>query len=159
LFPIELGGKKFAPFAENILNLQRINGLQNENRYRLSRTLHCHTKQNIIHKIMLLREKDRQALIRIFEQVEMPMEVWAYGSRVSRRAHEGSDLDLVIRTEHLEPMPWASYHDLRETIRDSNIPILVELHDWTRLPNSFHQNILAQYEVLFSSIVNPMTNS
>lgn len=34
----------------------------------------------------------------------------------------------------------------------SNIPILVDLFDWARLPESFHQNIVAQHEVLFSNI-------
>ena len=47
---------------------------------------------------MLLREKDKQRLLQIFASVAVPFEVWAYGSRVNGRAHEGSDLDLVIRS-------------------------------------------------------------
>ncbi|MFN5236631.1 MAG: nucleotidyltransferase domain-containing protein [Bacteroidota bacterium] len=47
---------------------------------------------------MLLRDKDREKLITIFSGVDTAFEVWAYGSRVNGDAHEGSDLDLVIRT-------------------------------------------------------------
>jgi uncharacterized protein len=101
---------------------------------------------------MLLRIKDKQCLITIFETVPMNIEVWAYGSRVNGKAHEGSDLDLVIRTPSLQKMPIDVYLDLKEKIQESNIPIVVELFDWARLPESFHKNILAQHEVLFSNI-------
>lgn len=100
---------------------------------------------------MLLREKDKQSLLQIFSTVSLPIEVWAYGSRVNGGAHEGSDLDLVIRSHNLQPLPFDVYSALTEQIRDSNIPILVELRDWARLPERFHHNILQQYEVLFSN--------
>lgn len=54
---------------------------------------------------MLLRDKDREKLITIFSGVDTAFEVWAYGSRVNGDAHEGSDLDLVIRTPDLRKMP------------------------------------------------------
>ena len=41
--------------------------------------------------------------------------------------------------------------DLREKISESNIPILVELFDWARLPESFHKNIEASHEILYRS--------
>ncbi|MEO6286758.1 MAG: nucleotidyltransferase domain-containing protein [Dyadobacter sp.] len=97
---------------------------------------------------MLLRTKDRQTLSEIFSSVNVPIEVWAYGSRVNGTAHDGSDLDLVVRTTYLTPLPLDILVDLTDKIRESNIPILVELRDWTRLPASFHQNIERQYEVL-----------
>jgi predicted nucleotidyltransferase len=98
---------------------------------------------------MLLRNKDKQALINIFSWVNYPMEVWAYGSRVDGTAHEGSDLDLVIRCKNGEKIPIDTFAELKDTIRESNIPILVELFDWARLPESFHRNIEAHHEVLF----------
>ena len=100
---------------------------------------------------MLLREKDKQTLLQIFASVAVPFEVWAYGSRVNGQAHEGSDLDLVIRSPNAAPIPYDSYAALSEKIRDSNIPILVELRDWAMLPESFHKNIERRYEVLFSN--------
>jgi uncharacterized protein len=99
---------------------------------------------------MLLRNEDRQILLAIFGSVRLPFEVWAYGSRVNGTAHEGSDLDLVIRTPNLSPLPSGVLAQLREKIQYSNIPILVDLFDWARLPESFHRNIEARHEVLFS---------
>lgn len=100
---------------------------------------------------MIIREKDRLALIDIFSTCNIPIEVWAYGSRVSGSAHSGSDLDLVVRTADLTPMPIDSLVDLIDRIKNSNIPILVELRDWARLPETFQTSIAEQYEVLFKS--------
>ena len=100
---------------------------------------------------MILRAKDKERLMAIFETIEMPVEVWAYGSRVSGKAHEGSDLDLAIRTPNLQKLPIDVFMALKEKIGNSNIPIVVELHDWARLPESFHKNIEAQHEVLYSN--------
>jgi predicted nucleotidyltransferase len=101
---------------------------------------------------MLLREKDKQTLLHIFASADIPIEVWAYGSRVNGAAHEGSDLDLVIRSADLKPIPFDIYTELNEKIKDSNIPILVELRDWAVLPESFHKSIKQQYELFFSSL-------
>ena len=57
------------------------------------------------------------------------VEVWAYGSRVNGESHEGSDLDLVLRSPTLEPLD-GGFYDLREAIEKSNIPILIQAHDW-----------------------------
>ena len=100
---------------------------------------------------MVLREKDRETLLRIFSEIEMPIEVWAYGSRVNGSAHEGSDLDLVLRTKDLKALDPILFNEISSKIRDSNIPILVELRDWAILPESFHKRIEAQYEVLFKN--------
>ena len=103
---------------------------------------------------MLIREKDRLALCAYFDSIIIPFEVWAYGSRVNGSAHEGSDLDLVIRANDLQPFPVNEYNQLVEIIRESNIPILVEIRDWTRLPESFHKQIEKQYEVFYSNIAS-----
>ena len=74
-------------------------------------------------------------------------EVWAYGSRVNGESHEASDLDLVIRGPALEPL-GAEFLNLVEAIEKSSIPILVELLDWARLPESFHKEIQRDYVVV-----------
>ena len=74
-------------------------------------------------------------------------EVWAYGSRVNGESHEGSDLDLVLRGPNLQPL-GIEYVDLTEALEKSNIPILVQAHDWTRLPESFHTEIKRDYVVV-----------
>jgi len=101
---------------------------------------------------MLLRDNDRTRLLAIFETCPLPIEVWAYGSRVKGTAHDGSDLDLVVRTEHLQRLPMELYVELCDKIRESNVSILVELRDWTMLPSSFHDSILRNYEVLYDTI-------
>ena len=74
-------------------------------------------------------------------------EVWAYGSRVNGQSHPGSDLDLVIRSPTLELL-GAEYHNLIRALEQSNIPILVQAHDWARLPETFHQKIEQDYVIL-----------
>lgn len=101
---------------------------------------------------MLIREKDKNALIAIFETCPTPIEVWAYGSRVNGKAHSGSDLDLVLRTTNLHKLPINTYLNLCKKIKDSQIPILVELLDWAKLPPNFHKNIEANYEILYTNL-------
>jgi len=98
---------------------------------------------------MLLKTKYKQMLLDLFSEVILPIEVWAYGSRVKGTAHDGSDLDLVIMTKDGNKIPIELLIELKEKIRDSNVPILVDLFDWARLPESFHKNIEACHEVFF----------
>ena len=76
------------------------------------------------------------------------VEVWAYGSRVNGRSHDGSDLDLVLRGPSLKEIPINSLVDFEEALRESNIPFLVEARDWARLPERFHRNIEREYVVV-----------
>lgn len=101
---------------------------------------------------MLLRDKDKETLLKLFSLVDMPIEVWAYGSRVNGTAHEGSDLDLVIRSGGQQKLPIKVFMDIKDKIQHSNIPIIVELFDWERLPEAFHKNIESKHEVLFSNV-------
>ena len=92
------------------------------------------------------RYRDRvEALLR--EHVP-DVEVWAYGSRVSGRSHEGSDLDLVLRGPDLQRIPSGQLMDLIEALEESNVPILVQTHDWARLPESFQREIEREYVVV-----------
>ena len=75
------------------------------------------------------------------------VEVWAYGSRVNGESHDGSDLDLVLRGPALEPLD-GGFYDLLEAIEKSNVPILVQAHDWAMLPESFHREIAQDYVVV-----------
>ena len=75
------------------------------------------------------------------------VEVWAYGSRVNGSAHDASDLDLVLRSPALEPL-GPEFFELSEALEESNIPILVQVHDWARLPEGFRQEIQKAYVVI-----------
>lgn len=101
---------------------------------------------------MLLRNKDKERLLAIFSIPDIPFEVWAYGSRINGAAHDGNDLDLVIRSHDLQKLPIDVLLDIKDKIRQSNIPNVVELFDWSCLPPSFQRNIEVQHEVLFSNL-------
>ncbi len=110
---------------------------------------------------MLIREKDRLTLISIFETYfTTPIQVLAYGSRVHGDAHEGSDLDLVVRSLVGSRAYIDQLYDAIDAIQDSTIPILVELRAWDYLPESFKTEILKNYEVLYNSSlkVQPASN-
>ena len=85
-------------------------------------------------------------------------EVWAYGSRVNGRGHDGSDLDLVLRAPHLEKIPIEKLMDFEEGVRESTIPILVEARDWARLPERFRREIEREYVVVSEGRKEPRLN-
>lgn len=98
---------------------------------------------------MLLREKDKNEIVLIAEQtIKTPSQILAYGSRVNGDAHDTSDLDLVIVTKEKKPLDIDELLDFRESLQKSNIPILIQVLDWDRIPESFQENILKNYESL-----------
>ena len=84
------------------------------------------------------------------------VEVWAYGSRVNGRSHEGSDLDLVLRGPDLKRIDSGQLANLIEALEESNVPIIVQVHDWARLPERFHREIEREYVVLME-VANRIT--
>ena len=94
-----------------------------------------------------LSPRHRRLLEALLEKHVPNVEVWAYGSRVHGSAHEASDLDLVLRSPNLESL-GPEYSELVQALEESNIPILVQAHDWAKLPESFHQEIQQAYVVL-----------
>ena len=87
-------------------------------------------------------------MLEVLLQKHIPsVEVWAYGSRVNGSAHDASDLDLVLRSPALEPL-GPEFSELSEALEESNIPILVQVHDWARLPEGFRKEIQQAYVVI-----------
>jgi predicted nucleotidyltransferase len=72
-------------------------------------------------------------------------QVWAYGSRVKGGGHEGSDLDVVLRHTPDPTQDVAGWLALKEALQNSALPMLVEVHLWSRLPAAFYDNIHADY--------------
>ena len=72
----------------------------------------------------------RQMLLAVLATHAPDAEVWAYGSRVNGQAHEGSDLDLVVRNPDRLDQPQRQLYLLRDALTESNLPILVEVLDW-----------------------------
>ncbi|MBM4253117.1 MAG: nucleotidyltransferase domain-containing protein [Deltaproteobacteria bacterium] len=80
---------------------------------------------------------------------DQSVEVLAYGSRLTANFHSGSDLDLVIRNTKDRSLPVKHMFDLLEDIRESNVPILVDVLDWARIPDEFHTQIERQHLVIW----------
>ncbi len=97
--------------------------------------------------------KHRRTLEALLRKHLPGVEVWAYGSRVNGRNHDGSDLDLVLRGPELKETPADKLADFEDAIRDSTIPFLVEARDWTRLPARFHREVERDHVVLVSKEV------
>ena len=97
-----------------------------------------------------LPERYRRQLLSLLETYVPEAEVWAYGSRVRGTNHEASDLDIVLRGPQLAKLGY-EYSELVEAVRESTIPILIDIFDWARLPESFHREIERNYVVLKES--------
>jgi predicted nucleotidyltransferase len=81
-------------------------------------------------------------IIRRIFAVHLPeVEVIAYGSRVSGTAHGGSDLDLVVRNRNNPLLPTGNLGAVRDAFSESNLPILVDIQDWARIPDGFREEI------------------
>ena len=94
---------------------------------------------------LFLSKKHLDILQDLLKNYVPTSEVWAYGSRITGHAHEGSDLDLILRNPKDLSKDVADWHALKEAIQDSLLPMLVDVHLWSRLPESFYPNIEKQY--------------
>lgn len=89
-----------------------------------------------------------RAMLETLLRIHVPhAEVWAYGSRVNGTSHDASDLDLAVRGPGLRPV-GQGFYALREALEQSNLPILVQAHDWAKLPERFHREIERSYVVV-----------
>ena len=97
-----------------------------------------------------LSARHRAMLEALLKEHLPEVEVWAYGSRVNGESHDGSDLDLVLRSPGLAKIDISRLVNFEEALRDSTVPFLVEAHDWARLPESFHREIQRNHVIITS---------
>lgn len=95
-----------------------------------------------------LPERHRQKLQALLALHTPQAQVWAYGSRVNGNAHEGSDLDLVLRNPSNLSQDVQGWAELKDALQASDLPMLVDVHLWSRLPQAFQANIEAAYVIL-----------
>ena len=96
---------------------------------------------------LLLKEEHKKVLFDIFDSYCPNAEIWAYGSRVKGNAHEGSDLDLIVKSFNDDNK---FLFELKEILNESNIPFIVDIHDYDGLPSNFYPEIEKNYVVLYS---------
>jgi len=89
-----------------------------------------------------ISESELKRIKNIIKKLYPTAVVWAYGSRVNGNCHEGSDLDLVIIDFGA---PKGSINLVRETFKESDIPILIDIRYWKDLPISFQEEIKKSY--------------
>lgn len=94
-----------------------------------------------------LKPKHEQMLKDIFNNYCPHAEIWAYGSRVSGDSHDGSDLDLAVIDFHDAEKRLS---ELRQILNDSNIPFLIDIFEFHKLPPSFQNEIRKKYIVLYN---------
>ena len=90
----------------------------------------------------------REQVVSILRRNAPGVEVWAYGSRVIGSNHDASDLDLVLRNPGLVPVSVSVISRLHDAFDESELPIIVDIHDWAGLPEAHHQEIRRNYYVL-----------
>ncbi|MEM7550970.1 MAG: nucleotidyltransferase domain-containing protein [Bacteroidota bacterium] len=99
---------------------------------------------------MIIRACDKDLLASLANKYfTSKVQLIAYGSRVKGDAHKASDLDLVVKSEN--DIDQEEFIDFKTAIQESNIPILVDVLIWDKLPESFKKNISGSYEILFTN--------
>lgn len=96
--------------------------------------------------MLAVKKKHLAELERIFGEYCPKAEIWAFGSRIKNESHSGSDLDLAVKSFHEENK---SVSELRELLNDSDIPFLIEILDFEKIPQSFQKEILKKYVQIF----------
>lgn len=96
---------------------------------------------------LFIEPKYLKMLTDIFDSYCPNAEIWAYGSRIKGEAHDGSDLDLVVKNFNSKDV---NLFELQKLINDSNVPFIVDIHEFDKLPKSFQDEIKKDYIILKS---------
>jgi len=94
---------------------------------------------------LFIKPEHLQMLLDVFNSYCPEAEIWVYGSRINGTAHEGSDIDIVVKDFHSDDK---YLYELKELLNDSDIPFLMDIHEFKYLPESFQKEILKDYVVL-----------
>jgi predicted nucleotidyltransferase len=89
-----------------------------------------------------------QILRETLQAVVPDCDVWAYGSRVHGHSHDASDLDLVVYQRNKPDEILENLLELQEALIESRLPVLVQVMDWARVPESFKEEIQRGYVVI-----------
>lgn len=93
-----------------------------------------------------IEEKYLAEIRRILSEHVSDCEVRAFGSRLEHKAHDFSDLDLVLVGS--EKLSWRRIELLKDAFASSNIPMTVDVIDWYAISNKFRAIIKNNYEII-----------
>lgn len=93
-----------------------------------------------------LKQEYLNELNKIFQEYCPKAEIWAYGSRINGDSHSGSDLDLTVKSFN-EDKKYLS--ELKEKLNGSDIPFLIDITEYEKLPEVFQKEIKRNYIKLY----------
>ena len=94
-----------------------------------------------------LKQEYYNTLVDIFNSYCPKAQIWAYGSRIKNSSHSGSDLDLTVKNFHEDGKCLC---ELKELLDSSNIPFLVDINEFEKLPQTMQDEICKSYVEIFS---------
>lgn len=95
---------------------------------------------------MLLKDRHRETLTSILNRFPEIEEARAFGSRVTGKAHDGSDLDLMVAGNDQGEIDLPR---LASAFQESYLPFKVDVFDRKYLPKPMLDNILEENEVVY----------
>lgn len=94
-----------------------------------------------------LNGSDKTTIAKVLkEHLPEGTQVFAFGSRVTGKAREWSDLDLLFRCE--ASLPIQQFYGLQDALEESELSIKVDLVDWHRTSPEFLHSIKQELEPL-----------
>lgn len=75
--------------------------------------------------------------------------VWAFGSRVTGKARQYSDLDLAIGGDR--PLPYTVLAELENDFSESDLGFRVDVVDWAAVSNEFKTVVGKRMELLLAA--------
>ena len=93
-----------------------------------------------------VKEEYLKELKDIFTKYCPKAEIWAYGSRVKNDCHSGSDLDSVVKSFNEDNKHLC---ELKDLLNESDIPFLIDIQDFEKLPKYFQDEIKKEYVRIF----------
>jgi uncharacterized protein len=91
---------------------------------------------------LALSPAHRSIVAQVLRRHAAHAQVLAYGSRVQGTARKYSDLDLAIIAP--QPLTLRALRQLREAFEDSDLPICVDLTDWSQADPGFKAAVVQQ---------------
>jgi len=96
-----------------------------------------------------IEEKYLAEIRRILTEHVPDCEVRAFGSRIDGTAEKFSDLDLVLVAA--EKLDWRRIEALKDAFAASDLPMIVDVHDYNAVSEDFRAVINKRYEVIQKS--------
>jgi len=95
-----------------------------------------------------IKGEDWSVVSGILARLVPTYDIWAFGSRVTGKAKQYSDLDLVVISD--KPLSFADYATLKEAFDESDLPYRVDIVDWAAATSSFRE-IIQKNKVIIQS--------